>query len=114
MRADCHLFGSLLETFVFSELLKMSSRSDERVSMFHNRDRDDFEVDFVLENTAGKVVGIEVKAAASITRRDFGGLDRLASAAGTTFVQGILLYSGNQTLAFGEKLKSVPIAALWA
>ncbi len=114
MRADRHLFGSLLETFVFSELLKMSSWSDERVAMFHYRDRDDFEVDFVLENTAGKVVGIEVKAAASITRRDFGGLERLASAAKTSFVQGILLYNGEQTLPFGEKLKAIPIAALWA
>jgi predicted AAA+ superfamily ATPase len=114
MRTDRHLFGSLLETFVFSELLRMSSWSDERVSIFHYRDRDDFEVDFVLENAAGKVVGIEVKAAASITRHDFGGLERLASAAGNAFVHGILLYSGEQTLAFGEKLKAVPITALWA
>jgi predicted AAA+ superfamily ATPase len=48
MRKDRPLFGSLLETFVFSELLKMASWSEERVSIFHFRDRDNFKVDVVL------------------------------------------------------------------
>lgn len=112
--ADRNLFGSLLESFVFSELLKLSSWADERVSMFHYRDRDNFEVDFVLEDSRGRIAGVEVKAAASVTRRDFGGLERLASAAGTSFVQGILLYDGEQTLSFAENLRAVPLPALWA
>jgi len=114
MRADRSLFGSLLETFVFSELLKISAWSADRTSIFHFRDRDNFEVDFVLEDTAGHIVGVEIKAAASVTLRDFGGLKRLASSAGDLFVQGILLYNGEQTLPFGDKLRAVPIAALWA
>lgn len=65
-----------------SELLKLSSVSEERVNVFHFRDRDQNEVDFVLENAPGQIVGMEVKAAASVTRRDFSGLDRLASIAG--------------------------------
>ena len=75
LRADRTLFGALLETFVFSELLKLSAWTDERVMLFHYRDRDKLEVDFVLENSAGEIVGIEVKSAASVTRRDFLGLD---------------------------------------
>lgn len=114
MRADRSLFGPLLEGFVFSELLKLSAWADEGVSLFHYRDRDKFEVDFVLENAAGQIVGIEVKATASVTRRDFSGLDRLASAAGTAFVQGIVLYDGMQALSFAENLRAVPVAALWA
>jgi len=114
MRKDRHLFGSLLETFVFSELLKLSSWLEARVSIFHFRDRDDFEVDFVLENTAGDIVGIEIKAAASVRPGDFSGLKRLASVSGASFVQGILLYNGEQTLPFGEKLRAVSIPALWA
>jgi predicted AAA+ superfamily ATPase len=54
----------LLESFVFSELLKLSSWAEERVMLFHYRDRDKLEVDFVLENSAGEIVGIEVKSAA--------------------------------------------------
>jgi hypothetical protein len=45
---------------------------------------------FILEDVAGRIVGVEAKAAASVTRQDFGGLQRLASASGDAFVQGIL------------------------
>jgi uncharacterized protein len=41
-----------------------SARAKERVTLFHYRDKDKLEVDFILENAAGQIVGIEVKAAA--------------------------------------------------
>lgn len=114
LRTDRELLGPLLEGFVFSEILKLSAESEERVSLFHFRDRDQNEVDFVLENAKGQIVGIEVKAAASVTRRDFSGLDRLASVAGKHFVQGILLYDGEQPLSFADKLRAAPFASVWA
>jgi predicted AAA+ superfamily ATPase len=114
LRADRTLFGALLESFVFSELLKLSAWTEERVMLFHYRDRDRLEVDFVLENSAGEIVGIEVKSAASVTRRDFLGLERVASAAGSAFKQGIVLYDGAQTLSFADNLRAVPLSALWA
>jgi uncharacterized protein len=113
LRADRNFFGPLLETFVFSELLKIASWSQEYVSIYYYRDKDTNEVDFVLENAAGNIVGIEVKLAASITRRDFSGLDRLAAIAGPAFVQGIILHDGERALSFGDKLRSAPISALW-
>lgn len=114
LRADRSLLGPLLESFVFSELSKGVAWANERVSIFHYRDKDQVEVDFVLENAAGQTVGIEVKGGASVTRRDFAGLHRVASAAGSAFVQGILLYDGEQTLSFGEKLLAAPLPVLWA
>ena len=114
LRSDRSLLGPLLESFVFSELLKAAAWAKERVSIFHYRDKDQLEVDFVLENAAGQIVGIEVKAAASVTGREFAGLERVASAAGSAFVQGILLYDGEQTLSFGDKFQAVPLPALWA
>jgi uncharacterized protein len=114
LRADRTLFGALLESFVFSELLKLSAWTEERVMLFHYRDRDKLEVDFVLENSAGEIVGIEVKSAASVTQRDFLGLERVASAAGSAFKQGIVLYDGVQTLSFADNLRAVPLPALWA
>ena len=71
-------------------------------------------MDFVLENAQGQIVGIEVKAAASVTRRDFFGLDRLASIAGDRFVQGIVLYDGERSLSFAGHLRAVPFASVWA
>ena len=114
LRSERGLLGPLLETFVFSELLKASAWANEPVSVYHYRDKDQLEVDFVLENAAGQIVGIEVKAAATVTRRDFGGLERVASAAGTAFVQGIVLYDGEQTLSFADNLRAAPLPALWA
>jgi uncharacterized protein len=84
------------------------------VNLFHFRDRDQNEVDLVLENARGQIVGIEVKAAASVTRRDFSGLDRLASVAGKHFVQGIMLYDGERQLSFAGNLRAVPFASVWA
>ncbi len=68
----------------------------------------------MLENAKDQIVGIEVKAAATVTRRDFSGLDRLASVAGKSFVQGIVLYDGERPLAFADNLRSAPFASVWA
>jgi predicted AAA+ superfamily ATPase len=114
LRAERGLLGPLLEAFIYSELLKLSSVSEEHVNLFHFRDRDQNEVDFVLENAQGQIVGIEVKAAASVTRRDFSGLDRLASIADDRFVQGIVLYDGERPLSFADNLRAVPFASVWA
>jgi predicted AAA+ superfamily ATPase len=114
LRSDRTLLGPILESFVFSELLKAAGWAEERLSIFHYRDKDQLEVDFILENPAGEIVGIEVKAAASIMRRDLAGLERVASAAGPAFVQGLVLYGGEQTLSFGSNLHAVPIANLWS
>ena len=56
-------FGHVLETFVFGELLKHTATSDDRYSLMHYRDTEKVEVDVVIENTKGQLVGVEVKAA---------------------------------------------------
>jgi predicted AAA+ superfamily ATPase len=106
-------FGPLLEAFVLSEIARQLTWSDELVELFHYRDRDKFEVDAVLENRAGMVVGIEVKAATSVGPDDFRGLRRLAERLGDDFVAGFVLYTGTSTLPFGDKLRAVPVSAVW-
>ena len=64
------MLGPLLETFVLQELRRQASGRSEPLSFFHFRDRDDFEVDIVIERGAGQVAGVEVKAAASVAERD--------------------------------------------
>ena len=41
------------------------------------------------------------------------GLECVAEAAGKSFVQGVLLYDGHQTLSFGEHLTAAPFPTLW-
>jgi predicted AAA+ superfamily ATPase len=58
--------------------------------------------------------GIEVKAASSVREGDFRGLKRLRELLGPRFHSGIVLYDGEHTLPFGERLLAVPLSALWA
>jgi uncharacterized protein len=80
---------------------------------FHFRDRYDYEVDIVIEDTRGHVVGIEVKSAATVTGVDFSGLRKLAEACGKRFILGLVLYDHDTTVPFGERLFAAPISALW-
>ena len=83
------------------------------ITFHHFRDKDGAEVDVVLERGAREVAGVEVKAAATVTDKDFRGLRKLARAAGKRFVAGVVLYDGEATAGFGDGLYAVPIRRLW-
>ena len=108
LQSDRTAFGSLLETFVLGELLKLASWSAERF-----RDRYDNEVDIVIENQDGQVVGIEVKASATVRGDDFAGLRKLAEASGKRFAMGLVLYDHDTVVPFGQRMFAAPISMLW-
>ena len=110
---DGSTFGSMLETFVLQELRRQASGRPASVNFFHFRDRDDFEVDIVLEHGHSAVAGVEVKAAASVNESDLRGLRKLRNAAGNRFTAGIVLYDGTAAIPFGDGLFAVPIRSLW-
>ncbi len=110
---DRSRFGNALETFVYAELLKHANTADGDYRLLYYRDVDKFEVDVVIENTAGQLVGIEVKAAATVKQSDLRGLKKLASVAGSQFKKGIVLYDGKETMPLGEGLWAAPLASLW-
>ena len=114
LAADRTLLGQFLETFVFQELRKQASWHDAPPAFFHFRDRDDAEVDIVIEQGSRAVAGVEVKGAATVTRADFRGLHKLAKAAGERFARGVVLYDGEVSTRFGDRLYAVPIRRLWA
>lgn len=105
--------GQLLETFVLQELRRAASWHEEEIRFHHYRDKDATEVDIVLERGAGRVAGVEVKAAATVTAADFRGLRKLQGAAGKRFAAGVVLYDGETSVSFGVGLHAVPIRALW-
>ncbi len=105
--------GPLMESFVVMEVRKQATWSGQRPEMFFFRTHDGMEVDVLLENAAGQVVGIEVKASASPQKADFRGLAFLRDVLGERFVRGILLYTGEHTLPFGDRLWAAPVDALW-
>lgn len=108
------LFGQLLESYVLCELKRLVSCSDEILYFSHYRDKDQVEVDIVIETLSGDVIGIEVKASSTVRPQDFQGLARLKTVAGNHFLIGLLLYDGERSNAFDNNIFSVPIAVLWA
>ena len=111
--ADRPLLGQILETFVFQELRRQASWHDEPLAFSHFRDKDGVEVDIVIERGARALVGVEVKAAATVTAADFRGLRKLRDAAGKRFVAGVVLYDGEVSVRFDDQLYAVPLRALW-
>lgn len=111
--ADRTLLGPLLETFVVAEILKLTTWSEAAPVLHHFRDKDRDEVDVVLEDETGAVVGIEVKAAATVTAADFRGLRKLSEAAGDAFRLGLVLYDGDRIVGFGDRLHAAPLSCLW-
>jgi len=100
--------------FVFSEVLKQASWSGESCALYHYRDKDQDEVDLVIETGSGALVGIEVKASATVNAGDFRGLRKLAEACGDNFKLGVVLYDGGRPVPFGDRLVAAPMSCLWA
>ncbi|MGI8696972.1 MAG: ATP-binding protein [Mycobacteriales bacterium] len=106
--------GPVAETFVVNELRKQASWSEVDVALYHYRDsHGNAEVDVVIEAADGRVIGLEVKAAQTVTGRDFKHLSRLNDKLGTDFVHGFVVYLGQHVLSFGANLTAIPLGALW-
>ena len=110
---DRQRLGPLLECFVHSEFMKAAALSGEPTAISHYRDKDQVEVDFVLERLPGDIVGVEVKAGATVRPGDFKGLTRLKDLAGRRFACGIVLHDGDRIQQVEPKLFAIPVSALW-
>lgn len=71
-------------------------------------------MDIVLENAAGQVVGVEVKASATLSGSDIRGLKALEEAAGKKWLRGVVLYTGTEVIPFAGNLHAVPLPRLWS
>jgi predicted AAA+ superfamily ATPase len=110
-------FGNLLESFIVMECFKHMGWADEEVGLYHFRDTSKNEVDIVLERSGGKLIGIEVKASASVGEADFKGLAQLAEFVGDRLESGLVFYSGERVLPFrvaGRQFFAVPVNLLLA
>lgn len=112
LEADGVLSGPLLENFVMTELSMQAIWSETRPRLHHFRTESGREVDFVLEDSRGRCVGIEVKAG-SVGAGDMKGLSELSEVLGTRFLRGVILHTGRATVPFARNLHALPINALW-
>lgn len=111
---DNELFGRLLENFVYTEIVKNLSWSRLSCDLFHFRTRNGIEVDFILKDRSGRLLALEVKAAKSIGKDDFRGIDYFAKQFADAYTKGIVLYCGERILSFGNNRWAVPVSSLWS
>jgi uncharacterized protein len=112
--ADRAILGTLLETFVYTEVLKAVATSNRSIAIYHYRDKDQNEVDLVLEDETGDIVGLEITATATVRPADFAGLRKLAAAAGKRFRLGVVLHDTGEVTGFGDRLVAAPLSCLWS
>ncbi|MGH7709477.1 MAG: ATP-binding protein [Vulcanimicrobiaceae bacterium] len=107
--------GLLIEDFIGTELSKLISfEGVGEFTLMHFRTHRQNKVDFVVESGDRRIVGIEAKAASTVTNADFRGLRALADAAKGKLHRGIVFYCGDRSVPFGSNMWAVPIGALWS
>jgi predicted AAA+ superfamily ATPase len=111
--SDDTVTGRAYETFVAMELARLLPFTDRAPRMYHWRTRHGHEVDIVLENRRGEIIGIEIKSAASVSQDDLRGMRRLREVAGERFRAGLVLCTIRQTTPLGAQVWALPIEALW-
>ena len=111
--ANRMLLGQLLENFVALELVKQLDWSRQTCKLFHCRTQSGVEVDILLEDAGGRVAGIEIKCATTLSSKDLRGLNALRSMVKSRFVRGVVLYTGMEPIPFGNDLYALPISWLW-
>lgn len=114
LKAEGNLAGAVLENFVLMELRKQSAWATNRSDLFYWRTASGQEVDVVLENSEGKVAGIEIKASATLGTKDVRGLQALADSARKNWIRGVVLYTGTEVIPFSANLHGVPLGRLWS
>jgi predicted AAA+ superfamily ATPase len=111
---DGGLLGSLLETFVVSQLRPEATLRRSRTRLFHLRtDAGRTEVDLVVDLGGGRVIGIEVKASSTIQQRDARHLKTLRSALNDDFIRGVILHTGPFSYELDDRIWALPISTFW-
>jgi predicted AAA+ superfamily ATPase len=106
-------FGPLLESFVVGEVAKQLAWGDTGARLAHYRDRDQREIDVVLEH-GRRLVGIEVKATATPTESHARHLAALRDRLGDRFAVGVVLHTCRTAAGLGDRLIALPVSALWS
>ncbi len=103
--------GNILETFVYSELLKANTYASNRAEITYYRTSDKKEIDFIMEFSGG-IIAIEVKASKSVDKSDFKHIYHLSGEIPDLFVKGIVFYDGENVLKVDENMYAIPFGFL--
>lgn len=108
------MLGRLLDTFVAAHLRAELGVSGLGPRLYHLREEHGRrEIDLIIETASGVLIGIEVKASATVTASDARHLAWLRDETGDAFAAGIVLHTGPYVFPLGDRLIAAPVATLW-
>ena len=115
VRFDSDRSGKLMETFAFNEIMAQVDAGDGFYELFHYRDREKREIDFLIEREDNALLGIEIKAGSAIGKNDFKHMKWFQKniVENQKFI-GVILYTGEFPASFGNNLWAVPFGLLWS
>lgn len=102
--------GKFIESWVYQQLAAIAG-IEGCYEITHYKDKKQREIDFMVEREDGALLGIEVKAG-SVSPSDFKHLKWFSKNFAPKHFTGLVLYSGKETLRFGEGFFAVPLSAL--
>jgi predicted AAA+ superfamily ATPase len=102
--------GDIYETFVFAELLKHITYSQNIMEFFYYRTQDKKEIDFIIKKQ-DRILAIEVKSSYSIKQSDFKHIIDFQNRSSYE-VMGVVFYHGEKVVGFGENCFAVPLGCL--
>lgn len=110
---DNVLSGRVYESFVAMELARLLPHTATAPKLRHWRGPYGEEVDIVLEDRSGRVIGVEIKSGATVRRSDLRGLNKFRELAGNNFLAGLVFCTARQTIPLASRIWATPIEALW-
>jgi predicted AAA+ superfamily ATPase len=100
---ESRYYGNIVETFIFSELLKSIKYAGQNRELFFYRTIDKKEIDFIIKDK-NEYIAIEVKASRTIHERDVDTLKAFSK----SLKYGYLLYGGNEVYSLGDNIFALP------
>ena len=103
--------GTLAESWAYHEISAQADIIGD-YEITHYRDSDKREIDFIIEHDNGATAGIEVKCGSSVGIEDFKHMKWFQAKFKKERFVGIVLYTGNDVLPFGNHMYAIPFSNL--
>jgi predicted AAA+ superfamily ATPase len=103
------MYGYIFKNFVASELLK--SIKPQKIKLYHYRDSNNVEVDFLLENDKGELVAIEVKTTTRISKNDTKNIKLISNH--LPIKASYILHPGKDLYPVDDKCLALPVSFLY-
>ena len=111
---DGDVLGRMLDTFVVAQLRPEAVIAESEPRLYHLRtEAGRHEVDVIAELGGGRVLGIEIKAAAAPGDADARHLRWLREELGDRMIAGVILHTGPRLYTLSGGIIAAPIATLW-